>query len=121
MVEEAIKQGVAKPEVVFCTSLTDVAALRAYLPRGWRDIPIALYMHENQVAYPTSDARDASFAFTNLQSIMTADLAIFNSKWNLDSFCNGIEALLAKSWDTSLNDVDASVDVQNTTIKMTIV
>ncbi|MBT4530683.1 MAG: DUF3524 domain-containing protein [Phycisphaerae bacterium] len=106
MVDEALRQEIAKPEIIFCTSLTDLAGLRAALPRGWRDIPIILYMHENQVAYPTNDARDASFSFTNLQSVLTADLTIFNSKWNLDSFIAGIQSLLENSWDTTLSDID---------------
>ena len=37
MVEDAMRQGVQKPEAIFCTSLTDVAALRSFLPRGWRN------------------------------------------------------------------------------------
>ena len=109
MVAEVKKQGGPKPDCIFCTSLTDVAGLRASLPRGWRDIPLVLYMHENQVEYPTSDARDASFAFTNLQSILTCDLAIFNSKWNLDSFIDGIKELLAKSWDTTIDDIESRI------------
>jgi len=109
MTDEVKKQGIEKPDAIFVTSLTDVAALRSALPQGWRDVPIILYMHENQLAYPTSDERDASFAFTNLQSVVTADLAIFNSKWNLDSFIAGIESLLEKSWDTSLNNIGERV------------
>ncbi|MBC8200823.1 MAG: DUF3524 domain-containing protein [Planctomycetes bacterium] len=105
MVDEVLEQGIAPPDAIFCTSLTDVAALRAALPKQWRALPIALYMHENQVAYPTHDARDVSFAFTNLQSVLSADLAIFNSKWNLDSFIHGIESLLQKSWDTTLKNI----------------
>ncbi len=105
MVDEVISRGVSMPDCVFCTSLTDVAGLRAALPQGWRDLPIVLYMHENQVAYPTNEPRDASFAFTNLQSVLTSDLAIFNSKWNLDSFIHGIETLLDNSWDTTFQDI----------------
>jgi glycosyltransferase involved in cell wall biosynthesis len=105
MVDDMNQQGITKPDVIFCTSLTDLAALRASLPNGWRELPIVLYMHENQVAYPTNDARDASFAFTNLQSVLTADLTIFNSKWNMDSFISGIETLLENSWDTTLKDI----------------
>ncbi|MDG1137240.1 MAG: DUF3524 domain-containing protein, partial [Phycisphaerales bacterium] len=105
MVDAVIAQGISIPDVIFCTSLTDVAALRAALPKEWRALPIVLYMHENQVAYPTQDARDASYSFTNLQSVLTADLAIYNSKWNLDSFVTGIESLLDKSWDTTLKDI----------------
>tara|TARA_X000001036_G_scaffold99053_1_gene92089 strand:- start:617 stop:1678 length:1062 start_codon:yes stop_codon:yes gene_type:complete len=105
MVDAVIAQGISIPDVIFCTSLTDVAALRAALPKAWRALPVVLYMHENQVAYPTQDARDASYSFTNLQSVLTADLAIYNSKWNLDSFVTGIESLLDKSWDTTLKDI----------------
>ena len=114
MVDDAMEQGVAKPDVIFCTSLTDVAAIRSALPRGWRDITIVLYMHENQVAYPTSDHRDASFAFTNLQSVLTADLTLFNSKWNLDSFISGIELLLENSWDTTLTDIGDRIRMNST-------
>ena len=114
MVDEVIEQGTPKPDVLFCTSLTDVSALRSSLPRGWRDIPVVLYMHENQVAYPTSDQRDASFAFTNLQSVLTSDLALFNSKWNLDSFITGIETLLEKSWDTTLGDIGERIHNNST-------
>jgi len=109
MVDDVIEQGTTPPEVIFSTSLIDLAALRAALPKGWRDIPIVLYMHENQIAYPTSDERDASFAFTNLQSVLTADLALFNSKWNMVSFIEGIETLLAKSWDCKLKNVEARI------------
>jgi len=114
MVDEAKKRGVPRPDCIFCTSLTDVAGLRAALPKGWRDVSIVLYMHENQVAYPTSDARNASFAFTNLQSVLTADLALFNSKWNLDSFIDGIKELLSKSWDTTISDIDARIRANST-------
>ena len=109
MVDEMIKQGGSKPDCIFATSLVDVAALRAALPRGWRDLPIILYMHENQVAYPTDDARDASFALTNLQSVLTADLTIFNSKWNLDSFIEGITSLLKQANDCALGDIEQRI------------
>ena len=108
MVDDALRQGVQKPDCIFTTSLVDVAALRAALPRGWRDLPLVLYMHENQIAYPTSDERDASFACTNLQSILTSDLTIFNSKWNMDSFIDGICTFLKHS-DTTLCNVEQRI------------
>ena len=109
MASEAISRDLQTPDCIFTTSLTDAAALRASLPNGWRDIPLVLYMHENQIAYPTRDKRDSSFAFTNLQSVLTADLTIFNSKWNLDSFIDGMESLLAKSKDSTLTDIGERV------------
>jgi glycosyltransferase involved in cell wall biosynthesis len=114
MASEAISRDLQTPDCLFTTSLTDAAALRASLPNGWRDIPLVLYMHENQIAYPTRDKRDSSFAFTNLQSVLTADLTIFNSKWNLDSFIDGMESLLAKSKDSTLADIGKRVRNKST-------
>jgi glycosyltransferase involved in cell wall biosynthesis len=114
MANDVNEQGIEKPEIIFCTSLTDAAALRSALPRGWRDIPLVLYMHENQVAYPTNEPRDAFFAFTNLQSVLTADLTIFNSKWNLDSFITGIEVLLEKSWNKTLSHIGERIRSNST-------
>ena len=108
MVDEMLKQGIDKPDCLFATSLLDCAALRAALPRGWRDLPIVLYMHENQIAYPTNDQRDVSFACTNLQSILTSDLTIFNSIWNLDSYVDGITSLLSHS-DHALGNVELRI------------
>jgi glycosyltransferase involved in cell wall biosynthesis len=46
--------------------------------------------------------------------VLTADLAIFNSKWNLDSLINGIEILLEKSWDTSMTDIGERIRENST-------
>ena len=114
MVDEMNKLGVPKPDCIFATSLVDVAALRAALPRGWRDLPLVLYMHENQVVYPTTNIRDVSFAFTNLQSVLTADLTLFNSKWNMDSFIDGILRLLKHAPDCVLGDVASRIRERST-------
>ncbi len=95
-------------DVIFATSLLDVAALRALLPKPLRTTPLVLYMHENQVAYPTHDKRDATFAFINLNSVLCADKVLWNSKWNLDSFLGGIDSLLAHT-KHSLKDIEQEV------------
>ncbi len=114
MVDDAIQQGVEKPDGIFTTSLTDVAALRSALPQGWRDIPLLLYMHENQVVYPSNEPRDASFACTNLQSVLTADRVLFNSSWNMESFVCGISELLSHSPDTSLTNIEKRIQERST-------
>ena len=75
--------------------------LRATVPAGLRNRPFILSMHENQIAYPTGDAtrardreRDAHLAFTNLASIEAADRVVWNSRWNRDSFIDGMFAML---------------------------
>ena len=45
---------------IFTTDMLNVAEFRGLLKTGARDVPIGLYFHENQVAYPNrhSDTRD---------------------------------------------------------------
>lgn len=89
------------PDVVFTTGMLDAGQLRAGLPRGMRDVPLVLYMHENQAAYPISEhvgkrdrERDAHLVSTNLASLLAADLVLWNSRFNLESFLEGAERML---------------------------
>ncbi len=114
LVAEAKKQEFLDPppDVVFATSLLDAASLRAAMPPGNRDIPIVLYMHENQVVYPRSeqgDSRDARFALTNLNSMLAADAVIFNSRWNMESCIDGLMGLLRMQGDCGVGDVEAII------------
>jgi glycosyltransferase involved in cell wall biosynthesis len=106
-------------DVVFATSLLAASDLRAALPRGWRDAPLAVYMHENQAAYPAGHAtdesaeRDVHFALTNLASVLTADLVLWNSRWNRDSFLAGIADLLRHAPDGRLGDVGPAIEARS--------
>lgn len=83
------------PDVIFATSLLDVASLRGLMPAHLHRIPIVLYMHENQFVYPqTSNEPDWRFAFLNLTSAIAADAVWFNSDWNRRSFFAGVRAML---------------------------
>jgi glycosyltransferase involved in cell wall biosynthesis len=90
-------------DVIVATSLLSVADLRALLPARLRSVPIVLYMHENQAAYPLSDhpkvdpKRDVHFALTNLTSVLAADLVIWNSRWNKTSFLEGMDRILKRA------------------------
>lgn len=113
MLADAKKQGwLDEPaDVIFTTSLTSAADLRAMLPAPWRSRPLVVYMHENQVAYPSHpqapnpEGRDIHFAMTNLTSLLAADLIIWNSDWNRQSFLDGISAVLKQSTDWTGVDV----------------
>ncbi len=90
------------PDLLFVTSLLSASDLRAMLPGAWRAAPLVVYMHENQAAYPTAgtgappeaSSRDAHFALTNLTSLLAADRVLWNSRWNLTSFLDGMRTLL---------------------------
>ena len=78
------------PDVLFCTSLLDVAARVQVEGKIGKRLPTVLYMHENQWNIPPTrvvvGTRDVHFALTNLNSIFAADLVLWNSRWNLESF-----------------------------------
>lgn len=110
LLDEAQQRGLLDQswDVIFTTSLLSAADLRAMLPPHLRSVPLVLYMHENQAAYPQGPEvpeiakRDVQFALTNLTSILAADRALWNSQWNRDSFIAGITDLLRRAPDAAL-------------------
>ena len=106
------------PDVLFCTSLLDVAAARVQVEgKIGKRLPTVLYMHENQVEYPANpsrhrDERDVHFALTNLISIFSADLVLWNSRWNLESFLNGILKVVEPCRGIPFDDLEARVRVE---------
>ncbi len=110
------------PDLIMATSLLALGDLRAQLPPAMRLIPCVLYMHENQVAYPfrtehgAGGERDLQYPVTNLMSVLAADRVIWNSRWNLDSFCGGIGEVLSKSRDGSVVDVEQQVRQRSSVI-----
>ena len=102
-IAEAGERPLAHAEVsaIFATGMLSLADLRAVMPRTLRNRPFILSMHENQAAYPVSDSvsgqtrdRDAHLAFTNLASMEAADRVVWNSRWNLESFIQGMSMMM---------------------------
>lgn len=103
LVDRAAEVGALKtpPDVLFTTGLLDGAQLRAALPPSLRSLPLVVYMHENQAAYPVSEHvtnhvrdRDVHLIVTNLSTLLTADLVLWNSEFNRDSFLEGLDSVL---------------------------
>lgn len=82
-------------DLVLATSVTDVASLRGLIPR-LSLVPIILYFHENQFAYPLRghEKRDARMLMQSVLSAMAADCLVFNSEFNRRSFLEGVTAFL---------------------------
>lgn len=97
---EAFDRG-EKVEGIFSTSFLDVAVLRSMLARRGRHLPLALYFHENQFAYPVRGGPNDMFQFTaiNFNSGLCADKVAFNSQYNRDSFLKGVSRYLKKAVD----------------------
>ncbi len=87
---------------VVASSYVPLAELLGLVPALAR-VPSLLYFHENQLAFPTSDAlgdrervRDYHFGFTQLSSAAAATRCAFNSAWNRDSFLGEATRLLRR-------------------------
>ncbi|MDJ0653362.1 MAG: DUF3524 domain-containing protein [Xanthomonadales bacterium] len=87
-------------DLVLATSMVDLATLRGLVPAMAR-VPNLVYFHENQLAYPDSERQKASVepAITSLYSALAADRVAFNSRWNRDSFLDGMTQLLDRMPD----------------------
>ena len=83
-------------DLIFCTSLMDVGALKALL--GRRCPPILLYCHETQLAYPDpgNNEADLHFAFTELVNMSVADRVLFNSESHRRRFLDALPAFLRR-------------------------
>ncbi len=98
-------------DLILCSSMMDVALLKAMLKQ---ETPIISYFHENQFVYPRSEKdkdkeleRDLHYNFTNYTSALVSDLVIFNSRFNLNSFIEGLKGYLKRLPDfKGLENID---------------
>lgn len=83
-------------DLVLATSMTDLSALKGMAP-SLAALPSTVYFHENQFAYPERLERKEgqNYMITNLYTALAADLIVFNSLFNRDSFLDGAARLLA--------------------------
>ncbi len=92
-------QSVADPrsyDAVITTDLVNLAELAALWPEPRP--PVILYMHENQISYPTPQGErpEYSFGFSNIVSALIADRIIFNSYFHMYAFLDALPAFIAQ-------------------------
>jgi len=106
-----------RPDVVLVSSMVDVAAFVGLAPRSLREVPVVLYFHESQFAFPDPDVRGAlrstgaEFAATHVASMAAADAVVFNSSFHRGEAIAGVEALYASAPDMCPVDPGASAVV----------
>ncbi len=96
-------------DLVLASSYVDVACLRGLAPAWFSTLPLSVYFHENQFAYPVrrEEERDLHFALTNWTTALAADRLGFNSRHNLDTFLAGCAKLRRLAADMALdNDLE---------------
>jgi glycosyltransferase involved in cell wall biosynthesis len=98
-------------DIILCSSYVDVATFRSLLPKTMSHLPLCTYLHENQFAYPVQeeDERDFHFGLTNLTTALASDRVAFNSRYNLDTFMQGVDHILKICPDMELEGVQESV------------
>lgn len=81
-----------EPDVVFASDMLDVPAFLALVRPHLGNVPVVLYLHENQLTYPLPEGRERErcYAQTNYLSALAADRVVFNSRFHHDEF---LEAL----------------------------
>lgn len=96
----------AAPDLVLATDLLDLTTFLALTRAQLSAVPVALYMHENQLTYPLPDdptkgpmrrqlgERDRHYAFINYVSMLAADRVYFNSRYHRDTFFNALPSFL---------------------------
>jgi glycosyltransferase involved in cell wall biosynthesis len=87
-------------DLLLATSMVDVATIKGLVP-SLASTPTLVYFHENQFAFPASAHQfvSAEPQMVNLYSALASDTNLFNSHFNLESFIDGVEKLMARMPD----------------------
>ena len=83
-------------DLLLATDMLDVTTFLALTRARTHGVPVALYMHENQLTYPPrpGEKRDLHYGFINYASMLCADGILFNSAYHLDSWFDELPRLL---------------------------
>lgn len=96
MLNEMIPEG-KEYKTLFCSSdlsLSELVGIRPELIKCRK----VVYFHENQLVYPVqkNEKLDFQFGFNQIMTALAADVLLFNSHYNMDSFLQSIPSFLQK-------------------------
>lgn len=98
-------------DVLLASTFVNLAEFKGLAGEAVSDIRSVVYFHENQVVYPTRFERewDLHFPLANITSALAADRCLFNSRYTLDTFVDGIPELLSRFPDHLPQRVDSRI------------
>ena len=84
------------PDVIFVTDMLNVPAFLSLTRHVLSDIPLVLYVHENQLTYPLKEGveRDYTYAYINYLSCLASDQIVFNSQFHMDEYLDALPGML---------------------------
>ena len=77
-----------------------------------------VYFHENQLCYPVQNVkeRDFQFGYNQITTSLSADLILFNSEYNLDSFLSCIPSFLGLQPDYRPNLTQVVAEIRRKSV-----
>jgi glycosyltransferase involved in cell wall biosynthesis len=85
-----------KPDLILANDMVNLPAFLALTREHFGSVPVAMYMHENQLTYPLPEGRDRDFTYgyINYLSCLAADRVVFNSEYHYGEFMEALPVLL---------------------------
>ncbi|MEM7261115.1 MAG: DUF3524 domain-containing protein [Planctomycetota bacterium] len=97
-------------DLFFASDYVNLGELRSLLPSRFRDVPVVLYFHENQLTYPLQEGEflDYQYAMIHLYGMLAADRVVFNSDYHRRELLDALRDLVRLVPDLDLRpDLDA--------------
>ena len=93
---------VGDPDVILTTSMVDVAGLRGMLG-ALGAVPVALYLHENQITYPATGRTrvEQGHGLVTWTSLLAGDAVAFNSEFHRETLFAALPGFLRSFPDES--------------------
>lgn len=91
----------APADLIVATDMLDLATFLGLTRQRTAGVPVALYMHENQLTYPLPPGRtrDLAFPWTNYTACLAADAVLFNSAFHRRGFLEALPGLPGRYHD----------------------
>ena len=88
-------------DLIVATDMLDLASFLGLTRDLTANIPIALYMHENQLTYPlpANRQRDLSFPWINYTAALAANAIFFNSNFHRQAWLQALPGLVGRFHD----------------------
>ena len=113
---------IGRPDVLLVSDMVHLPALLGLARDALAGVPVALYLHENQLTYPLPpDAEpDYGYAMANWLSMAAADRVVFNSEYHRRALFAALPRFLRRFPDHSHTAMVGAVEARSTVLPVGI-